>query len=525
MVTIAKQIDPSPPAPSRQDPINFDVKGDAMLAFIEDKLVPQVNAVSAQLNAQADEAIAQGIAATQAAQVAAQAKSDSALSATSAQASADLALEQANVAVTKATAALASANAAAAIQGIPTVDGNALKTLRVNAAGTGIEWTQTGDALGFMPVQQGGGNNMGSNKICMGWGTDSGLIVQVDSTYLGYATFSSTNPTLGTLNYTGKTVVASTFNGAHLGNGAGLVGLTSAQITTALNYTPMNAASFAPGGLAEIGRYLDFHAVNSANDYDIRIACRVPTGGPGTGVLDVTCSAAAFGGIVYAGGFSGGGAYLTGITYAQLPYVPARNANAVMTGGASVISGGSNFDGNQQQTLMVQSADSGNSASMQFLRTNAYGIKVGLDASNSFCVGGWSNGSNVFRFYSDGSGNFTASGNITAYSDMRFKTQISRLTDVVKTLKNMEEGGFQYIDTRTGEWKYGVSAQAFEKTYPWAVEYDIKGVRSVAYGQIALAALMEVNRELDDRLMAQDVQMLAMQTRIDHLFQLLGTKK
>lgn len=39
--------------------------------------------------------------------------------------------------------------------------------------------------LGFTPIQQGGGANQGTNKLCIGWGNDTSLKLQVDSTDFG----------------------------------------------------------------------------------------------------------------------------------------------------------------------------------------------------------------------------------------------------------------------------------------------------------------------------------------------------
>jgi hypothetical protein len=45
--------------------------------------------------------------------------------------------------------------------------------------------------LGFMPVQQGGGTDQGTNKIRLGWGTNARLKAQVDVTDLGSVVFDS----------------------------------------------------------------------------------------------------------------------------------------------------------------------------------------------------------------------------------------------------------------------------------------------------------------------------------------------
>lgn len=72
--------------------------------------------------------------------------------------------------------------------------------------------------LGFTPVQQGGGANQLTNKVKIGWGTDSRLRVTVDATDLGYFwTSSNLNPSsympLSGGAFTGMTYTAS-LNGA-----------------------------------------------------------------------------------------------------------------------------------------------------------------------------------------------------------------------------------------------------------------------------------------------------------------------
>lgn len=63
-MTVALQISAAPQAPSRNDPDNFDVEGDAFLSYLETQFVPQLNAVSTQINAQADAAVAAAATAT-----------------------------------------------------------------------------------------------------------------------------------------------------------------------------------------------------------------------------------------------------------------------------------------------------------------------------------------------------------------------------------------------------------------------------------------------------------------------------
>lgn len=95
---------------------------------------------------------------------------------------------------------------------------------------------------------------------------------------------------------------------------------------------------------------------------------------------------------------------------------------------------------------------------------------------------------------SDSSGNFTASGNVTAYSDERLKKDWSDLPFLVDDLAKVRMGTYTRVDT--GDRQVGVSAQSLEQVLPEAVLEDVAGVKSVAYGNAALAACVALAREV-----------------------------
>tara|TARA_R110002126_G_scaffold165385_2_gene313263 strand:- start:489 stop:5468 length:4980 start_codon:yes stop_codon:yes gene_type:complete len=91
-------------------------------------------------------------------------------------------------------------------------------------------------------------------------------------------------------------------------------------------------------------------------------------------------------------------------------------------------------------------------------------------------------------------GNFTASGNVTAYSDERLKTDIKTLDG--KKVLQMRGVSF----TKDGESGSGVIAQELEKIAPELV-YDGKEYKSVAYGNITgylIEAIKEQQTEIDE---------------------------
>lgn len=95
---------------------------------------------------------------------------------------------------------------------------------------------------------------------------------------------------------------------------------------------------------------------------------------------------------------------------------------------------------------------------------------------------------------SDASGNFTASGNVTAFSDERLKKDWDHVPNLVDNIANVRMGTYTRIDT--GERQVGVSAQSLELVLPEAVMEDSAGMKSVAYGNAALAACVALAREV-----------------------------
>jgi hypothetical protein len=101
------------------------------------------------------------------------------------------------------------------------------------------------------------------------------------------------------------------------------------------------------------------------------------------------------------------------------------------------------------------------------------------------------------RFTFDDNGNFTATGNITAYSDERLKENIETLDGS----KVLEMRGVSY--TKEGKESSGVIAQELEKVAPELVETadDEMGTKSVAYGNLVgylIEAVKDQQKQIDE---------------------------
>lgn len=97
--------------------------------------------------------------------------------------------------------------------------------------------------------------------------------------------------------------------------------------------------------------------------------------------------------------------------------------------------------------------------------------------------------------YADNSGNFTATGNITAYSDARLKENVKTIMDAVGIVRSLR--GVRYDRIDTGEAGIGVIAQETQKIVPEVVK-DVDGTLTVAYGNL-VGVLIEAIKELSDR--------------------------
>lgn len=113
--------------------------------------------------------------------------------------------------------------------------------------------------------------------------------------------------------------------------------------------------------------------------------------------------------------------------------------------------------------------------------------------SNSFGI--INNAYSVVLVTVDDSGNLTAAANITAYSDERLKKDWSSLSaNFVDQLAEVKSGTYTRIESNARS--VGVGAQSLQKVMPEAVMSDEQGILSVAYGQAALAASVELAKEV-----------------------------
>ena len=101
-------------------------------------------------------------------------------------------------------------------------------------------------------------------------------------------------------------------------------------------------------------------------------------------------------------------------------------------------------------------------------------------------------------YFNPSTGNFTAGGAVTAYSDARIKTDIQQITGALDRLLQLQ--GVTYLRTDTGEQGRGFIAQALQKIYPeLVITNSVDGMLSVAYGNL-LADVVEAIRDLHNKI-------------------------
>lgn len=93
-------------------------------------------------------------------------------------------------------------------------------------------------------------------------------------------------------------------------------------------------------------------------------------------------------------------------------------------------------------------------------------------------------------------GTITATGDITAYSDARLKADIETITDALDRVRKLR--GVTFTRRDTGSHGVGLVAQELASVVPEAVQVDLDGLLSVAYGNL-VGVLIEAIKELVEK--------------------------
>ena len=122
--------------------------------------------------------------------------------------------------------------------------------------------------------------------------------------------------------------------------------------------------------------------------------------------------------------------------------------------------------------------------------------KIEADTSGSFNVRSYAGGSWQTELALDASGNLVATGNVTAYSDARLKTDIKTIDNALDKVTKLRGVSYKKLDTQAQE--IGVIAQEVQNVVPEVVHDG--AYQSVAYGNLVgllIEAVKELKTELD----------------------------
>lgn len=150
---------------------------------------------------------------------------------------------------------------------------------------------------------------------------------------------------------------------------------------------------------------------------------------------------------------------------------------------------------NDQSTLEVRNnGGTGDSdvAAIAFHCTGSNARKLYLRADGYMGIGGWSHV--AWQWYVDPSSNMVTAGNVTAYSDIRYKTDFAVLDGALDKVCSLTGYTFKRTDIE-GPRQIGLIAQDVIRVFPEAVIENADGKLALAYGNL-VAPLVEAIKEL-----------------------------
>jgi hypothetical protein len=193
--------------------------------------------------------------------------------------------------------------------------------------------------------------------------------------------------------------------------------------------------------------------------------------------------------------FNGGTA--TTISYNTVGAASVLGVGASGSWGISVTGSSSSLSTARNLTIGATSKSFNGSADVTWSVAEIVSVTDSLSVNTVATVGNISSGGNITA-----TGNITANGNITASSDETLKTNWRYLPqDFIENLAKVKHGVYDRIDSKLTQ--VGVSAQSLQKVSIESVFLGDDGKLSVAYGNAALVAAIQLaNRvvELESRI-------------------------
>jgi Chaperone of endosialidase len=194
-----------------------------------------------------------------------------------------------------------------------------------------------------------------------------------------------------------------------------------------------------------------------------------------------------------------GGGTATAIGQGSITLIASDGTNIRQVGGNNIV-GNLSVSGNITSGGSITASSSISTTSAFFTGSTSQGT-INADNSWLYLRGPgilFQNGSGSTISYIDGSGNFTATSNVTAYSDANLKTDVTTIQNALSLVSKMR--GVNYTRIDSGKRGVGVIAQEMQEVIPEVV-HDTHGTLSVAYGNL-VGVLIEAIKELSDKVEA-----------------------
>jgi hypothetical protein len=325
-----------------------------------------------------------------------------------------------------------------------------------------------------------------NNNVVIADGSGN-IRIQIDSTGKTVipAGLASTNTTSGSLVVTGGTGISGDLN---VGGAIGAVGtITTSNVTNSTSTTTGSIVTL--GGIGAGG---NIHAAGFVGD--------------GSGLTNVS-----------AAGFAGG--TVAGAT--TFSSTVLFNNTATFSGGNVTISNPRtlNFGSTSRQMLNLWSTTFalGVQSNALYYRSGSsfrwYRGGTHSDTEGAPGAGG------TQALVLDGASNLTATGNVTAYSDERLKTDIEIITDPIGKILQLDGVTFTRIDS--GQRGLGVIAQQVQRVLPELIVVDENGYLSVAYGNLT-GLLIEGVKAHETEIQQLKTQVSSQQIMIEQLMSRLS---
>lgn len=180
------------------------------------------------------------------------------------------------------------------------------------------------------------------------------------------------------------------------------------------------------------------------------------------------------------------------------------------------ISGGGSWNGGTISDGITIKTSSAVGISIQtgrpFIKFGSYWeIRSGSDLN--FYYNG---GSAVAYFSGSNRGNLWIAGTLSQNSDMRLKTVVSPITDVLKAISTFNVFRYKYNDDKLGRVRIGMSAQQVKIYYPELVFTESDGYYSMDYVSMS-AVLVGGIKELYTRFLPVENKVKALESRVQNL--------